>query len=201
MGRTEEGTDLTRSEMTVLLEVLIGANVKENLVVMVHDQSILRGVGEGDRTFLSLSSNPDILWMVFGRLYIRIAHGTTTFLCKIKIHRGESLNETTDDLTDLDRTIDPEHGVWTTRFKRMVFSCIDGQKSERTSTWNQGVRNGVRLGAGRYRFETRPEGLGPRSHGKIESSSTLGTTHGYVDKRLPFLRKGREGCHWRTVER
>ena len=33
--RTEEGTDSTRTEMTVLLEVLIGANVKDNLVVIV----------------------------------------------------------------------------------------------------------------------------------------------------------------------
>ena len=40
--RTEEGTDSTRVEMTDLPEVLIGANVKENLVVMVDNQSILR---------------------------------------------------------------------------------------------------------------------------------------------------------------
>ena len=31
VGRTEEGTDSTRAEMTVLLEVLIGVNVKDNL--------------------------------------------------------------------------------------------------------------------------------------------------------------------------
>jgi hypothetical protein len=60
-----------------------------------------------------------------------------------------------DDLADLGRTIDQEHAVWTTRSNRMVFSWIDGQKSARTSTWNQGARNGVRLGAGRYRFEAR----------------------------------------------
>ena len=39
MGRTEEDTDSTRSEMTDLLEVLIGVNVTENLVVMVDNQS------------------------------------------------------------------------------------------------------------------------------------------------------------------
>ena len=42
--------------MAALLEVLIGANVKENFVVMVNNQSILQGisgwVGEGGRTFL-----------------------------------------------------------------------------------------------------------------------------------------------------
>ena len=44
VGRTEQGTDSTRSEMTDLLEVLIGANVKDNLVVMVDNQSILREI-------------------------------------------------------------------------------------------------------------------------------------------------------------
>jgi hypothetical protein len=39
----------------------------------------------------------------------------------------------------------------------------------------------------------KPEELGPRNHGKIESGSTCGTTHGYVDERLPFPRgEGRE---------
>ncbi len=60
-----------------------------------------------------------------------------------------------DDLTDLGHTIDQEHVVWTTRSNRMVFSWMDGQKSARTSTWNQGVKNGVRLRAGRHRFEPR----------------------------------------------
>jgi hypothetical protein len=65
VGRTEEGTDSTRTEMEDLLEVLIGAKVTENLVVMVDNQSILwemsRWVVEGGSTFLSLSVNPDIL--------------------------------------------------------------------------------------------------------------------------------------------
>ncbi len=81
------------------------------------------------------------------------ACGTTTVLGKVKNHRGEPLNEDLDDLADLGRTIESQHAVWTTRSNRMVFSWTDGQKSSRTSTWNQGVRNGVILGAGRYRFE------------------------------------------------
>ena len=44
VGRTEEGTDSTRAEMSALLEVLIGANVKDNLVVMVDNQSIVREI-------------------------------------------------------------------------------------------------------------------------------------------------------------
>ncbi len=68
VGRTEEGKDSTRAEMAALLEVLIGDKVTENLVVMMDNQSILREirrwVGEGGRTFLALSANPDILRMV-----------------------------------------------------------------------------------------------------------------------------------------
>jgi hypothetical protein len=120
---------------------------KDNLVVMMDNQSILREISrwvdEGCRTFLTLSSNPDILWMVIGRLCMRIAQGTVKFLCKVERHRGDPLNATVDDLSDLGRTIDPEHTVWTTRSNRMVFSWIDGQKKAHTSTLNQGVRNGV----------------------------------------------------------
>jgi ribonuclease HI len=159
VGRTEEDTDSTRAEMSDLLEVLIGAKVTENPVVMVDNQSILREisrwVGEGGRTFLDLSANPDILRIVIGRLCMRIEQGTDAILCKIKSHRSEPLNETADDLVVLGHTIDQEHYVWTTRSNRMVFSWMDGQKSARTSTWNQGVKNGVRLGTGRYRFEAR----------------------------------------------
>jgi hypothetical protein len=84
VGRTEEDTDSTRAEMAALLEVLIGEKVTENLVVMVDNQSILREisrwVGEGGKTFLALSANPDILRMVIGRLRMRIEQGKTTIL-------------------------------------------------------------------------------------------------------------------------
>jgi hypothetical protein len=115
--------------MTGLLEVLIGSNVKENLVVMVDNQSILREITrwvvEGGRTFLVLSVNPDILRMVIGHLSLRIAQGTDTILCKIKNHRSESLNEISDDLVDLGHSIDQEYAVWTTRSNRMVW-CSHG---------------------------------------------------------------------------
>ena len=104
---------------------------------------------------MALSANPDILRMIIERVRMRITHGTATFLCKVKSHRGEPLNEAADDLADLGRTIDSEQAVWTTRSNRMVFSWTDGQGNTRTSTWNQGMRNGVHLGGGRHRFEAR----------------------------------------------
>jgi hypothetical protein len=75
VDRTEEGTDSTRTEMVDLLEVLIGVDVTENLVVMVDNQSILREISrwvdEGN-TFLALLANPDIFGMVIGRPSMRI---------------------------------------------------------------------------------------------------------------------------------
>ncbi len=75
MDRNEEGTDSTRTEMVDLLEVLIGVDVTENLVVMVDNQSILREISrwvdEGN-TFLALLANPDIFGMVIGRPSMRI---------------------------------------------------------------------------------------------------------------------------------
>ncbi len=113
--RTEEDTDSTRAEMTDLLKTLIGSKVTENLVVMVDNQSILREISrwvdEGGRTFLDLSVNPDIFRMVIGRLCMRIEQGTATILCKIKNHRSEPLNETTDDLDDRARTSTRNQGV------------------------------------------------------------------------------------------
>ncbi len=87
----------------------------------------------------------------------------------------------------------------------MVFSWMDGQKSVRTSTWNQGVKNGVRVGTGRYRFETQlHQGVHnwlqgwrvlPRGVDRVifrgeflrtvwvrEIMEKLRTTHGYMDE-------------------
>ncbi len=192
MVRAEEVTDLTRAEMTTLLEVLIGTNVTENLVVMVDNQSILREINrwvvERVRTFVSLSVNPDILRMVIGRLCMRIEQGTGTILCKIKSYKSETLNETVDDLTDLGHTIDQDHAVWTTRSNRMVFSWMDGQKSVRKSTWNQGVKNGIRLGVGCYRFEAR---LQQGVYNWFQGWKSLPSGVDRVISRTEILRTGR----------
>ena len=61
VGRAVEGTDSTRAEMAALLEVLIGANVTENLVVMVDNQSILREINRWVDELLSRPS--DLEWV------------------------------------------------------------------------------------------------------------------------------------------
>ncbi len=66
--------------------------------------------------------------------------------------------------------------------------AMDGQKSARTSTWNQGVKNGVRLGVGRYRFEARlQEGV----HNWFQGWRALPTEMDRVISRTEILRTGR----------
>ena len=59
---------------------------------------------------------------------INLAYQKSLFLCKVKSHRDEPLNETSDDLADLDRTINPEHGVgryrFEARFQQGVFNLL-----------------------------------------------------------------------------
>jgi hypothetical protein len=47
----------------------------------------------------------------------------------------------------------------------------------------------------------KPEGLGSRSHGEVDSGSTLGTTHGYMDERLPLPRRRRQNCSPSSVKK
>ena len=72
VGRTEEGTDSTTAEMAALLEVLIGANVTENLVVMVDNQSILREINRWVDELLSRPS--DLEWVRPTNHFARVAN-------------------------------------------------------------------------------------------------------------------------------
>ncbi len=42
------------------------------------------------------------------KLVVRIATKSKTFLVKVKAHRGESLNETSDDLPEVGHTLERE---------------------------------------------------------------------------------------------
>ena len=97
-------------------------------------------------------------------------------------------------------------GSWTTQ--------IRSTPAARSANWLQGwgsLPNGV-LPNGVDRVMSRaeilrtgrwlnPKSWAPRNNGKIESNSSLETTYGYVDERLPLPGGGREGSHRRTAER
>jgi hypothetical protein len=55
-------------------------------------------VGQGDKTSLTNTTDTNILEYISGNLPERITGKVRTFLVKFKTHRGEPLNEGTDDL-------------------------------------------------------------------------------------------------------
>ena len=57
-------------------------------------------LGEGGKATLATASNADIMREVLCTLRTRIEAGGSTFLVKVKSHRGEPINEQADDLAE-----------------------------------------------------------------------------------------------------
>ena len=67
-----------------------------------------RWVGQGGKASLANTADADILEYILTKLAARIAAGSRTFLIKVKAHRGEPLNEGSDDLAEVVREIEKE---------------------------------------------------------------------------------------------
>ena len=78
-------------------------------------------IREGGKATSATAPNKNIIWEVLCTLRTRIEAGSTTFLVKVKSHRGEPINVQADDLADEGRR-EPYSSVWTTRPERMVFN-------------------------------------------------------------------------------
>ena len=84
-------------------------------------------VGQGGKASITNTSDADILQYILEKVAARIEAKVRTFLDKTKDHRGESLNEGADDLTEVGHMVEREGGnyrwkEWTTR---LVFSYCD----------------------------------------------------------------------------
>ena len=66
---------------------------------------VRRWIGQGGKASLANTADADILEFIIGKLRTRIAANARTFLVKIKSHRGETLNERADDLSDEGKTL------------------------------------------------------------------------------------------------
>ena len=87
--------------------------------------------------------NADIMREVLCILRMRIAAGSATFLIKVKLHRGEPINEQADDMADAGRQEEDDVSTWTRRTGRMVFRKA-GEHGGRKSVWTKGVRDMIR---------------------------------------------------------
>jgi hypothetical protein len=91
LRRTPDHEDLvTATDIKVLCRVVVG------------------WVGQGGKPSLVNTTDADILEYILTKLAARIETNSRTFLVKVKVHRGESLNEGADDLVEADQEIEKE---------------------------------------------------------------------------------------------
>ena len=75
---------------------------------------------EGGKATLETGPNASIMREVLCTLGTRIDAGSSTFLVKMKSHRGEPINEQADDLAEEGQREPDDASIWTTRTERMV---------------------------------------------------------------------------------
>jgi len=100
----EEGSSSNRPELAAFLPALRDTLIEDLLLYLCDNQSLLktvnRWIGEGGKATLVGAPDGDILVAAIEILQKKIAAGTTTFLVKVKVHRGEPANERADILAD-----------------------------------------------------------------------------------------------------
>jgi ribonuclease HI len=94
---------------------------------------VLRWVGEGAKTTLATAPDADILRRILEVLRERIEAGASTFLSKIKAHRGEPMNEEADTLAEVGREKEKETAKFTERTQRLIFKWTGQKKGKQRS--------------------------------------------------------------------
>jgi len=172
VGREEEGSSSNRPELATFLLALRDTLIEEPLLHLCDNQSLLKAVNrwinEGGKATLVGAPDADILAATIEILRKKIAEGTTTFLVKVKAHRGEPANEGADILAD--KTIsDPKVGKeWCQRTNRAVFTWkkpyreagkVTSTYQDRHSTFDNSVRDAIRRGAAENEVQKHEEKL------------------------------------------
>ena len=117
-------------------------------------QAIHKWIGGGAKLNLSRSPDVDVLKTIILKLQKRVEAGATTLLIKVKVHRGDPLNEDTDIRADLDRLKEHKETIWNDSSDRTVYEwSVTSTKHEgatvlKTSVWNNTVSNYIRQKAG-----------------------------------------------------
>ena len=146
IGRAEEGEGSNRPGMGALAQSLrIATRDRPLLLFSDSEHTIdtkLKWVGEGARVVLHHCADADILRDVLKMLHERYANEDSTFLVKVKAHRGEPLNEGAD--TEAEHGRECERIIWNDRTNRMVYSWMNRHGKPRLMVdkmaWN--IRSG-----------------------------------------------------------
>jgi ribonuclease HI len=164
IGGEEEGTSSGRSEMGAYDVILRRTPDHEDLLTTTDSEVLCRlvgrWVGQGGNASLTNTTDADILEYILVKLTTRIAAKARTFLVKVKAHRGEPLNEGTDDLAEVGRLLSKEgEGYkWKQRTTRLVFSYYDRISNQwKKGTCSRTIRNTARRGVAESLLEERLE--------------------------------------------
>jgi len=158
VGREEEGSSSSRSELAAFLMAPRDTLIEEPLLYLNDNQPLLKAVnrciGEGGKATLVGAPDADVLAATIKILRKRIAAGTATFLVKVKAQAGEPANEGADNLADKAISHPKVGKEWCGRTNQVVFTwrkpCREAGKvtyQDRHSTFYNSVRDAVRRGA------------------------------------------------------
>ena len=162
IGREEEGDNSGRKEMGAYTAILRRTPDHEDLVT-VTDSEVLcrvvgRWVGEGGKDSLTNTTDANILEYIPTKLAVRIEAKSRTFLVKVKVHRGDPLNEGADDLAETDREMEKEgeNSRCRERTTWVVYLYYDRHLGQwKKGTWTKTIRNTARRGVVESLMEER----------------------------------------------
>ncbi len=137
---------------------------KENLITTTDSKLLCRlvgrWVGQGGKTSLVNTTYTDILEYILTNLVARIETRSRTFVVKVKTHRGEPLNEGSDNLVETGRAMEKERDNyrWKERTTRVVYSYYDRNLGKwKKSKWTKTIRNTARRGETESQLEEGEE--------------------------------------------
>jgi ribonuclease HI len=84
-------------------------------------QTIHKWIGGGSKLNLSRSTDTDVLKDIILKLEQRVPVGTTTLMIKVKVHRGDPLNEETDIRAEMGRLKEYKETIWNDSSDRTVY--------------------------------------------------------------------------------
>jgi len=96
VDREEEGVSSLRPELAAIARTLQATPEESDLLYLCDSEASLNKMsrmGSGPRTMLAWDANADIMISIIECVRARVLRGARTFMIKIKVHRGEPLNE------------------------------------------------------------------------------------------------------------
>ena len=125
VDREEEVLSSNRPELVSLRECLETHDDHIDLLCLTDNeeslQTIHKWIGGGAKLNLSKSSDADVLKVIVLKIQKRVEAGATTLLIKVKVHRGDPLNEEADIRAELGRLKEYKETIWNDSSDRTVY--------------------------------------------------------------------------------